>query len=161
VDGGTWRRIKVVDFPSKFVHEPKLPHELPIDESIMQKVVSEEWATCFMSYLIHLYRAGGGLRKLSPPPEVDVFTNEYKEESDVIARFMREYIHPAFDAAGAPIGDGPPEPTTTTKLNETFKEWKRVNEIHAGNNLDLKKRIESAYGKYHMGGWTSFRFGQA
>jgi P4 family phage/plasmid primase-like protien len=163
VDGGTWRRIKVVDFPSKFVHEPKLPHELPIDETIMQKVVSPEWATCFMSYLIHLYRSGGGLRKLSPPPEVDVFTNEYKEESDVIARFMREYIQPLTDPAGSgePTGDGPPEPTTTTKVNETFKEWKRVNEIWAGNPQDLKKRIEAQYGKYPRAGWTSFRFGQA
>jgi P4 family phage/plasmid primase-like protien len=163
VDGGTWRRIKVVDFPSKFVHDPKLPHELPIDESIMQKVVSIEWATCFMAYLVHLYKSGGGLRKLSPPPEVEVFTNEYKEESDVIARFMREYIHPLSDPAGSgePSGDGPPDPTTTTKLNETFKEWKRVNEIHAGNPQDLKKRIEVAHGKYPRNGWTSFRFGTA
>jgi hypothetical protein len=116
-----------------------------------------------MGYLIHLYKSGSGLRKLSPPPEVEVFTNEYKEESDVIARFMREYIHSLSDPAGSgePAGDGPPEPTTTTKLNETFKEWKRVNEIHAGNNLDLKKRIEALYGKYPRSGWTSFRFGNS
>jgi phage/plasmid-associated DNA primase len=40
VDGGTWRRIKVVDFPNKFVHEPKLPNEHPIDESIMENLMN-------------------------------------------------------------------------------------------------------------------------
>jgi hypothetical protein len=46
-----------------------------------------------MSYLIHLYKEGNGWRKITPPVEVMAYTNEYKEESDVIARFVREYVH--------------------------------------------------------------------
>ena len=74
-DGGTWRRLIVIDFPMKFVSDPHGPHQLPVDESIVQKVVSEEWATCFMSYLIHLYKEGNGWRKITPPQEVMAYTN--------------------------------------------------------------------------------------
>jgi P4 family phage/plasmid primase-like protien len=163
-DGGTWRRLVVINFPMKFVPHPTGEKELPIDESIVQKVVSEEWAECFMAYLVQLYKDGNGWRKLTPPSKVMEYTNEYKVESDIIARFISEYIRPATDPAGSgePIGDGPPEPTSKTSLTTSFQEWKRANELHGrASTTELLKRIEDAYGKYPRGGWTSFRFGQA
>lgn len=159
-DGGTWRRLVVIDFPMKFVPDPQLRNELPIDETIVQKVVSEEWATCFMSYLIALYKEGNGWRKLTPPIEVMAYTNEYKEESDIIARFMREYFH-AVEATGDPETSGT-EPVTWQSITATFQEWKRSNEVgNRGNVSDLKKRVEAQYGKYPRNGWISFRFGNA
>ena len=149
-DGGTWRRLKVVDFPTKFVYEPKAANELPIDESIMQKVLSPEWSQCFMSYLVHLYTAGKGLTKLNPPKEVDAYTNDYKEDSDSIAKFMVEYCH-------EPTGET--EGTLWTTVMATFHEWKRSNEIGKGSVQDLKKRFEIDYGKLPSGGWTNFQFG--
>lgn len=160
-DGGTWRRLVVIDFPSKFVHEPKLPNELPIDESIVQKVVSTEWATCFMAYLVHLYKEGNGFRKLSPPEEVMAYTNEYKKESDVIARFLDEFVHKV------EITEGDPEQlidaTTWTTITTTFQEWKRNNELgsRGSSATELKKRLETLYGKCSRNGWTAFRFGNA
>ena len=160
-DGGTWRRLVVIDFPMKFVSDPKLPNELPMDESIVRKVVSEEWATCFMSYLIHLYKEGNGWRKLVPPQEVMAYTNEYKEESDVIARFLREYMHAPETAIGDPEAPEP-EPVSWQSISTTFQEWKRQNElVGRGSAPDLKKRLESLYGKYPRNGWISFRFGPA
>lgn len=156
-DGGTWRRLVVIDFPSKFVHDPKAPNELPIDDTIVQKVVSEEWATCFLTYLIHLYKEGKGFRKLSPPQEVMAYTNEYKEDSDAIAKFMSEFFHPL----EPPAGDGPVEGVTWTQIQAEFSRWKRENEVRAGVT-ELRKRIESQYGvlpKHAHTGWTSFRFG--
>ncbi len=155
-DGGTWRRLKVIDFPNKFVHEPKAPNELPIDESIMQKVLSREWAECFMAYLVHLFKEGKGLAKLVPPQEVEAYTNEYKEESDSIAKFMGEYIH-AHDDSEMP-GQAY-ENVSWTSIMTTFHEWKRSNEVTKGGVADLRKRIESEYGKMPTGGWTNFRFG--
>jgi P4 family phage/plasmid primase-like protien len=162
-DGGTWRRLVVIDFPMKFVPHPTAPNELPIDETIVQKVVSEEWAECFAAYLVQLYKDGNGWRKITPPSKVMEYTNEYKVESDVIARFMGEYIHSVFDAAGAPIGDGPPEPTLKGTLTNTFQEWKRTNELgNRASATELVKRVEAVYGKYPArAGWTSFRFGNA
>jgi P4 family phage/plasmid primase-like protien len=156
-DGGTWRRIKVIDFPNKFVHEPKLPNEHPIDESIMEKVASPEWAACFMSYLVHLYKEGDGLHGLVPPQEVDAYTSEYHAESDVIARFIQETCH----TEGMIPGEAP-EVVSWNTITSTFQDWKRREDVgHRGSTADLKKRLEAQFGKMPRGGWTSFRFGTA
>ena len=151
-DGGTWRRLKVVHFPSKFVMNPQGPNQYMVDETIQQKVLSPEWATCFMSYLIHLYTEGKGLGKLSPPPEVDAYTNEYQDDSDIIARFIREYVHTDELIEGNTV--------SWNDVSSTFQEWKRQNELgHRGSATDLKKRLEERHGKYPRNGWTAFRFG--
>jgi P4 family phage/plasmid primase-like protien len=151
-DGGTWRRLCVVHWPSKFVATPTEPHHKPLDESIQQKVVSEEWATCFLSYLVSLYREGNGWRKLPAPEKVLVYTNEYQEDSDAIARFIREYITPL------PNDVTTDEAVTLATINGVFQQWKRTNEISKGSTAELKKRLEAAYGIHPRGGWTSFRF---
>jgi hypothetical protein len=157
-DGGTWRRLKVIDFPSKFVHNPRPgTNELPMDETIESKVLSKEWAECFMAYLVHLYTEGKGLHKLVPPKEVDAYTNEYKEDSDAIAKFMGEYFHPL----EPPSGDGPVEGVTWSAIQAQFLMWKRENEVRA-SMPELRKRIEMQYGVLPKGGnagWTNFRFG--
>ena len=159
-DGGTWRRLVVIDFPMKFVSDPKLPNELPMDESIIKKVVSEEWATCYMAYLVHLYKEGNGFHKLNPPEEVMAYTNEYKEESDIIARFMREFIHAPSSTATDP--EQPIEPATWAAITNAFQDWKRTNEIAGrGSATELRKRLETQHGKYPKNGWISFRFGSA
>lgn len=153
-DGGTWRRLKVVHFPSKFVAKPEGPNQYLVDETIQQKVLSTEWATCFMNYLVHLYTEGKGLGKLSAPAEVDSYTNEYQDDSDIIARFIREYIH---------TSEGDEEevnPVTWTDVSSTFQEWKRQNELgHRGSATELKKRLEDRFGKARRGGWMAFTFG--
>lgn len=160
-DGGTWRRLKVIDFPMKFVTDPRASNELPMDESIMHKVLSQEWAECFMAYLVHLHREGKGLTKLSPPKEVEAYTSEYKEESDVIARFIREYVHDV----GTIVGDPDvmvPEPVSWNGVAQTFQTWKRENELaNRGSATELQKRLIGQFGKMPRGGWTSFRFGPA
>lgn len=154
-DGGTWRRLKVVHFPSKFVSNPSGPHQHMVDESIQQKVLSVEWATCLMNYLVHLYTEGKGLGKLSPPAEVDAYTNEYQDDSDVVARFIREYVQTreeTEDEEGVSVG--------WSDVSATFQEWKRQNELsYRGSATDLKKRLEDRFGKSRRGGWTNFTFG--
>ena len=154
-DGGTWRRLKVIDFPNKFVHEPRAANELPVDESIMHKVLSKEWAECFMAYLVHLYIEGKGLAKLVPPKEVDAYTNEYKEDSDSIAKFISEKISEAIPRVP---GGANPDAVMWTAIMASFQEWKRNNEVKNGSVAELRKRIESEYGKMPTGGWTNFRF---
>ncbi len=156
VDGGTWRRIKVVDFPNKFVHEPKTSNERQIDESIMEKTGSADWAACFMAYLVHLYLEEVPKHPgLVPPKDVDVCTSEYKSESDVIAQFIDEHVHAreSTEIDGASV--------TWTSISETFREWKRRNDILRGNAQELKKRLDERFGKYPRSGWTSFQFGAA
>lgn len=152
---GAWRRLKIIDFPSKFVHEPKLPNERPIDESIMTKVLSKEWAECFIAYLISLYKEGAGWTKLKAPAEVDAYTQEYQQESDVIARFMVDNFHSDGVIPGQPL-----DTVAWSTITATFQEWKRSNELMGrGSVQDLRKRIDAQYGKMPRGGWTNFRFG--
>jgi len=157
-DGGTWRRLVVVDFPNKFVVNPTKSNEKLMDESIQAKVVSTEWASCFLSYLIHLFKEGNGHRKLTPPKKVMAYTTDYKEDNDVIAKFLREKIH-----ALPEIGETEQrEPVSWTNVASVFSEWKRTNELMGkGSPQELKKRLESLYKKPSRGGWTSFRCGDA
>lgn len=158
-DGGTWRRLVVVNFVSKFVADPRLAHEKPIDESFVQKSQSKEWAEAFLSYLVHLYIKGKGYRKLVPPEKVMEYTSEYKEDSDVIAKFIREKIHPQLP----PAEDEPsPAPTKWGEISAEFVNWKRTNEpTSKAVTADLKKQLESTYGKAVGNRWTSFRCGDA
>jgi P4 family phage/plasmid primase-like protien len=85
-DDGTWRRICVIDFVSKFVNNPKKQNEFQIDTSLKQKI--ESWAPTFISYLIHrfitIYKKNG----LIEPQEVKLSTQQYKKEND----FMTDYF---------------------------------------------------------------------
>jgi len=149
-DGGTWRRLVVIDFPTKFVHDPKMPHEKRIDESFVQKVVSPEWATVFMTYLIHLFKEGHGFRKLTPPEKVMVYTSEYKDDNDLIAKFMTDRIQ---------IVEETDETMVVNKndVSIAFQEWKRNNEAGRIAAGEMFKRLEARFGKLPKGGWTGFR----
>jgi phage/plasmid-associated DNA primase len=141
----------------KFVHSPKLPNELPMDESIMHKVLSKEWAECFMAYLVHIHKEGRGLQQLACPDEVESYTKEYKQESDVVARFIEQYCHEGTTdpEAVAPVA------VSWTEITTAFQGWKRQEEIgQRGSVAELRKKMDERFGKYPKGGWTCFRFGQ-
>ena len=152
-DGGTWRRLVVINFVSKFVADPKLSHEKPIDESIVQKSQSKEWAEAFLSYLVFLYTKGRGFRKLVPPEKVMEYTSEYREDSDVIAKFLREKIHAVVQAETGEV-----TMTLWSKVSTAFVSWRRTNEPNSkATTADLKKQIESIYGKAVGNRWTLFQ----
>jgi hypothetical protein len=55
-----------------------------------------------------------------------------------------------------------PEAVSWNSIATTFQTWKRENELMSrGSATDLRKRVETQYGKMPRGGWTSFRFGPA
>jgi P4 family phage/plasmid primase-like protien len=158
-DGGTWRRLVVVNFVSKFVADPRLAHEKPIDESFVQKSQSKEWAEAFLAYLVFLYTKGKGYRKLVPPEKVMEYTSEYKDDSDVLAKFIREKIHKVED-----VPAGEPMPSMRwTDVSKDFVEWRRTNDpTSKATTADLKKQIEATCGKAAPGNrWPSYRCGDA
>lgn len=148
-DGGTWRRLVVINFTSKFVSKPTEPNEFPMDESIQHSVVSKSWATPFLSYLVHVLKEGKGLRKLSAPDKVLEYTSEYRNDNDGIAKFMNDKIIPISETDEVIAID-------KTFLKRTFKLWMNDNDLKL-SPTDMEKRVESVYGKYHKGGWTNFR----
>jgi P4 family phage/plasmid primase-like protien len=90
-DGGTWRRIRVIDFNSKFCDnpDPNKPNEFPIDKTLKEKM--KKWKPYFMSILIHYYKI---YKKegLTEPEEVLIATNRYKTDNDKFNEFFDNNI---------------------------------------------------------------------
>ena len=150
-DGGTWRRLVVINFTSKFVPTPVGPNEFPLDESIQFKVNSVEWATPFLSYMVHILKQGKGLRKLPAPAKVMEYTSEYRNENDGIAKFISDKIVSIEEEQGDII------PVDKSTLRRAFKQWKDDNDQKTLSPADLEKRMELQFGKYMKPGWTKIR----
>lgn len=154
-DNGTWRRIIELRFSSEFRPNPK-PGQFKLDESIQHKVRSKAWAEAFMAYLVHVFIQSNGCKNLSPPERIIAYTNEYKQESDAIARFMNDCIRPVND-------DEVVVPVRKETIQEAFRSWRIENEEMRLNLQEMMKRLESVYGKYPkgtrsvQGGWKNFQ----
>jgi len=148
-DGGTWRRLVVINFTSKFVPKPVESYEYPMDETIQFLVQSKEWATPFLNYLVHTLKEGKGLRKLPAPDKVLEYTSDYRNDNDGIAKFISDKL--------LTIREGDEiVPVDKTTLKRAFKQWMSDNDVRLSPS-DMEKRVEIQFGKYHKGGWTSFR----
>ena len=91
-DGGTWRRIRVVEFTSKFVDKPNpnsLENEFPIDLDLTTKM--ETWKEAFMALLIRYYKRYK-IEGIPEPDDVLRCTNEYKRQNDQLAEFVEHFI---------------------------------------------------------------------
>jgi len=91
-DDGTWRRIRVCDFLSKFVSDPKpckkSPHEFKIDKKINEKFNS--WKEIFMWMLVQIAFKTNGMVK-----DCDMVldtSNKYRCSQDQITEFINECI---------------------------------------------------------------------
>jgi P4 family phage/plasmid primase-like protien len=153
-DGGTWRRLVVINFTSKFVQSPSASNEFPLDESIQYSVLSKEWATPFLSYLVHILSEGKGLRKLNSPMKVLEYTSEYRNDNDGIAKFISEKISEVVEEEAITQLD-------KTTLKRVFKIWKDENDKRDLSPVDLEKRLEDRFGKYPRGGWTNIKIESA
>ncbi len=149
-DGGTWRRLVVINFTSKFVPNPVAPNEFPLDESIQFSVNTVEWATPFLTYMVHVLKEGKGLRKLPAPSKVLEYTSEYRNENDGIAKFISDKISSWEE--GDPIVQ-----IDKNLLKRVFKQWRDDNDQRLLTPADLEKRIEAQFGKMPRGGWTNFK----
>jgi P4 family phage/plasmid primase-like protien len=149
-DGGTWRRLMVINFLSKFVPVPVAPNEFPLNEAIQFSVNTVEWATPFMAFLVHTLKEGKGLRKLDAPTKVMQYTSDYRNENDAIAKFIEDKIVPV--GAGEEIVQVRKE-----AVRALFRQWKIVNECMSIQPIELEKRLIAQFGAYPKGGWTNFR----
>lgn len=137
-DGGTWRRIRVVEFTSKFVEKPVAENEFPIDMELSRKI--EDWKESFMALLIEYYKtryAGG--QKIKEPEEVLKCTREYQKNNDHYADFIDTCIEKVNN------------PTAILQSNDVFqvlKQWVKQENIQmALKKKDLNKYLERVLGK--------------
>lgn len=88
-DGGTWRRIRVVEFKSRFCDNPVKPNEFRIDPTIKTKI--RMWRPYFMSILIYWYNKFL-LEGMNEPEEVRKATNKYKVDNDKFNEFFDQVL---------------------------------------------------------------------
>ena len=149
-DDGTWRRIRVCDFVSKFLENPyedeekfpksDCPHQFKIDKKIDEKF--NKWAPVLASILVDMTFNLQGVVKDSDI--VMGSSDQYREGQDYLAEFCKEKIQ---KVQGGKI--------KKSELWEVFKQWYIIN---YGRGLpkarELNEYIDKRYGKY-TGKWSN------
>jgi P4 family phage/plasmid primase-like protien len=87
-DTALWRRIRVIDFPSRFVDDPKDTNEYKIDRTLPSRMREDvTWRQTFINILLQYY-----YQDVREPLEVQVKTNEYRQENNDFYNWMDENI---------------------------------------------------------------------
>lgn len=154
-DGGTWRRLRVIDFGSKFVEnpDPTNPNEFLLDDSLKSKI--SQWAGAFASYLIHIYNTQYDVPNKTPEPEeVQVATNLYRKDQDFVREYFDSFIETTVNKN---------DTIKKKDLHDHFKMW--FEDIHKGDTMPKCKKLnefmdKSLKQKYTPRGWTCIRFKQ-
>lgn len=149
MDRGTWRRIRVIEFVSKFVpHDhPELllkrPNVFPIDNGLEKKL--RKWREPFLARLVHIYNTQYIVNGLNPVPAAVMKASEkYKEKFDYYARFRADRIRePTLQADKLEMSE---KPTLTKDIKTAFANWKKENKIEMGVE-EMLKRLEDDFGQ--------------
>jgi len=147
-DDGTWRRMKLVDFVSKFIsegetHTDDTKYVFPKDKGLKEKL--PQWAIIFMSMLIR--RACETDGEVKDCNQVVAASNKYRQSQDCITGFIADKIVVNTKAS-----------VSKKILNDVFKEWFQVN---YGNRkppklAELVEVMNKKYGKLNSKGrWTA------
>lgn len=149
-DDGTWRRIRVCDFQSKFLENPyenevefpksEFPYQYKLNKKLDEKF--EEWAPVFMGMLVELaYEKQGNVKDCDM---VMASSNQYREGQDYITEFVKDKV---MRKQGEKI--------KKSELTQTFKEWYTEN---YGRNIpkikELHDYMEKRFGRY-KNGWQN------
>lgn len=148
-DEGTWRRLVVIEFISRFVEgKPKNKYEFPRNIHLDQ--MFPEWAPYFFALLTMWYKVYKveGLAKI--PEAVAEATYDYRKQSDAYAMFMDEYFHKDEDGV--------------IKLEDSyhvFKDW-YANEyndkppVRREYKLYVERKLNQQYGRGNKSGWHGY-----
>jgi len=148
-DDGTWRRIRVIDFGSKFTDNPTKTNEFLIDNTLKHKI--EQWAPTFVSYLIHIYNTEYKNKTyLSEPLEVIASTKQYKAENDHFTEYILQCIDVTTDIKDV-VG--------MKTLWDDFKRW--FNDFHGGTKMpkstEFNKFMTKQFGEKTNKGYTKIK----
>lgn len=149
-DGGTWRRIRVIEFSSKFCENPSpdKPNEFMIDIELSEKF--ERWADVFISMLIERHK-NINPNKIVEPREVINATQKYKNNNDVIGQYITENIIKT---------DNPNDKLSITEINNDFRMWYNKNNIKSKkppDRIQIRSYFEKLYGIYDNKGWKNIK----
>lgn len=151
-DGGTWRRIRVIEFTSRFLDkpDPSKSNEFPIDPELPEKL--DRWADMFISMVINHHKQMD-VKSIDEPMEVRIATEGYKKNNDVIGQYTTDKIVRDPETM---------ERSQLLKLYQDFKGWAYHN-VPKGKKLpdrsQFRAYMEKTYGAYPTDGkgWRGLR----
>lgn len=113
-DDGTWRRMKVVDYVSKFVspgekYTDNTKFVFPKNKDLAERI--GEWAVVFMSMLVH--RACETMGEVIDCEEVVAASNSYRQSQDAISEFIADKLVPGNNPHGI----------SRMPLQQLFRDW--------------------------------------
>jgi P4 family phage/plasmid primase-like protien len=138
MDNGTWRRIRVIPFETRFVdtNDPAYDPANNVfykDYKLDDKLKS--WRQSFFSLLVYYYETRYLKGGLNPPPIVMHVSNQYKYTHDSFAKFFESCVRKEPEA---------PE-VTFTKIYKMYSLWYTNLAGASGTKLksdDFKKQLE-------------------
>ena len=141
MDGGTWRRIRVIPFDSRFVDPNEFPvdeesHVYPRDPMLDEKLVS--WRVPFFSLLVHLYETKYCTDRIKVPAVVMQACDSYKGNFDSFGKFHKSRIRKIA---------GWDEPPNINDIWKAYRNW-HTEENPTGKKLsqnELKIRLNEIY----------------
>jgi P4 family phage/plasmid primase-like protien len=146
-DDGTWRRIRVCDFMSKFLEKPygdeskfpkeDYPYQYEMDKNLDAKFAT--WAPVFASILVDIT-----FKKLGAVTDCSIVmasSEQYREGQDYLAEFAKEKIKKVVGGKGI----------KKTELVEAFRQWFQLN---YGKGVpkatELYEFMDKKYGKFKV-----------
>jgi len=111
-DSGTWRRMEVIEFKSRFCENPKESHEFPIDKYLSEKL--RNWRELFMALLLDVYYVKYKKEGIKVPFEIIKFTAEYQKQCDLYTDFITENLEETKDILDV---------INITQMYDEFKIW--------------------------------------
>ncbi|NBO59962.1 MAG: hypothetical protein EBU82_03195 [Flavobacteriia bacterium] len=147
MDNGTWRRIRVIPFESRFEESDhpdliaKKANFYPRDNSLDDKLMN--WREPFLSYLVHLYETEYIPQGLQPEPAiVKQESDRYKADYDAFAKFRSERIREGVSKYPELVSD-------KITLKEILKAYNRWIVTSGAKKMDLRElehRCDEAFG---------------
>lgn len=145
-DDGTWRRIRICDFLSKFVNPGESfqlsdnPYQFPKDFSLKDKL--KTWAEVFASMLVKLAFEKQGI--VSECDIVKASSNKYRQGQDHISAFVADMV-----------GKKDEKVIKKSELYEQFKLWfqEQQGNRKMPKGVELYEYMDNKFGKARRDGW--------
>jgi P4 family phage/plasmid primase-like protien len=135
-DSGTWRRMEVIEFKSRFCENPKESHEFPIDKYLSEKL--KNWKELFMALLLDVYYKKYQKEGIKVPLEIIKFTLEYQKQCDLYTDFISENLEDTKDSVDV---------IDITSLYDEFKTWYEdtFSNHKYPSKIEFKKYLKKRY----------------
>jgi phage/plasmid-associated DNA primase len=155
MDRGTWRRIRVLLFGSKFVDgsDPELKAKRPgvyaRDNDLDAKL--RQWREVWLGLLVRVYETEYLKAGLEPVPSfVTDESNKYKESFDQYGKFKAERIVDMRDSLRGGFAEYGNEMATAKDIQVAYMNWMKQNEgVLTGKKLtkqEIQGRLEEDFG---------------